>query len=698
MAASSSNADDLLKSAASDSDVEVGQADEVRPVAERGRGRLLAVGCAALAGAALIAAGASHQARLAEAPTSVGFHNIEEKVEVTGTGLATTASPLFATTLAPAPVVTAAPINPIPAATLAPAPLVTAAPVPVTTVGPNGFGSAQKVWNQRRKPSLKPDEGRHDGNVCDDNEELLEGLCYTKCDILTNGAHPFRKSAFSCCKTSRCVDTTHLDISSMLPCEGYDVSTEDGGTACPHSPGICLEDEDQFLNQCYEKCSILTKGKYPNRVAAATCCNTEGIACMNPFNDKTSPKFDVGGGKGDGDTSTPTKPHPPLKSLTESAHSSGVLVSTPGPKVANTRKLPKHIIPKEGRHDGNPCEDTEEMNGGLCYRKCDILTGGKYPFRKSAFACCKTAECHDITKMDVAGILPCSGYDVSSEENHTGCPHGAGACLSDEDEFLDECYEKCSILTDGRYPNRVAAATCCNTEGVSCTNPFNDLTSAKFDVGGGKGDGRDSTPSKVHPPLKSLTESAHSNGVLVTTPGPDLANVRRRPVNITPSENMHDGNPCDDTEEYFGGLCYRKCSILTNGEAPFRTSAFACCKVKSCTLALTKMKVASVLPCAGYDVSSEDGATACPHGSGICLQDEDQYLDECYEKCSILTNGKYSNRVAPATCCDGTGISCMNPFNLETDAKFDVGGGKGDGKKSTPSAPHLPDDSLTEAR
>eukprot|EP00928_Gymnodinium_smaydae_P055336 TRINITY_DN3890_c0_g1_i4.p1 TRINITY_DN3890_c0_g1~~TRINITY_DN3890_c0_g1_i4.p1 ORF type:complete len:507 (-),score=83.68 TRINITY_DN3890_c0_g1_i4:111-1631(-) len=501
MAAPSCNRDDLFKAAASqsDSDVEVGSAEFLQPAAERGRGRLLAVGCAALAGAALLATAAARQTHIARAPAILGSRNVEEKVDVS----ATTASPLVAATLAPAPVVTAAPVTPMPA------PLVTAAPLPVTTAAPSSFGSGQKVWNQRRKPSLKPDEGRHDGNVCDDQEELLEGLCYTKCEILTNGAHPFRKSAFSCCKTSRCIDTTHLDISSMLPCEGYDVSTEDGGTACPHSPGICLEDEDQFLNECYEKCSILTNGKYPNRVAAATCCNTEGIACMNPFN---------------------------------------------------------------------------------------------------------------------------------------------------------------------------------------------DLTSAEFDVGGGKGDGRDSTPSKVHPPLKSLTESAHSNGVLVTTPGPDLANVRRRPVNITPSENMHDGNPCDDTEEYFGGLCYRKCSILTNGEAPFRTSAFACCKVKSCTLALTKMKVASVLPCEGYDVSSEDGGKACPHGSGICLQDEDQYLDECYEKCSILTNGKYSNRVAPATCCDGTGISCMNPFNLETDAKFDVGGGKGDGKKSTPSAPHLPMKSLTEAR
>lgn len=181
------------------------------------------------------------------------------------------------------------------------------------------------VENKRRKPaaSLKPAENMWDGNSCDDSEELYAGLCYTKCSILTGKPQAKRLTAFSCCPTSDC----HSDVSkilklqtaSLVPCHGYDVSSADGGVACPHVQGACLEDEEQFMGECFEKCSILTHGKYTQRVAAASCCNPGGtmFGCFNFGNDYTNANLNVGGGAGDGDASTPSGSHFPLKSLTE---------------------------------------------------------------------------------------------------------------------------------------------------------------------------------------------------------------------------------------------------------------------------------------------------------------------------------------------------------------------------------------------
>eukprot|EP00930_Biecheleria_cincta_P072700 TRINITY_DN60055_c0_g1_i1.p1 TRINITY_DN60055_c0_g1~~TRINITY_DN60055_c0_g1_i1.p1 ORF type:complete len:144 (+),score=38.69 TRINITY_DN60055_c0_g1_i1:66-497(+) len=45
-----------------------------------------------------------------------------------------------------------------------------------------------------------------------------------------------------------------------------------------------------------------------------------------------------------------------------------------------------------------------------------------------------------------------------------------------------------------------------------------------------------------------------------------------------PTENLKDGNKCQDDEEEFMNLCYKKCSILTQGTHRYRTSAFTCCQ------------------------------------------------------------------------------------------------------------------------
>lgn len=163
-----------------------------------------------------------------------------------------------------------------------------------------------------------PLEDMHDGNTCGDDEELLNDLCYAKCSLLTHGSHPIRTSSFSCCESHPC-SITNTKV-NMKPCAGFDVAGNINGEegACPHPEGTCLQDEEVLLGMCYKKCSDLTQGKYPHRLAATTCCSTTGFGCLNPSNLKTDFfNFPVGGGEGDGNKATPAAMHPPLTSLTE---------------------------------------------------------------------------------------------------------------------------------------------------------------------------------------------------------------------------------------------------------------------------------------------------------------------------------------------------------------------------------------------
>eukprot|EP00929_Paragymnodinium_shiwhaense_P077636 TRINITY_DN39_c0_g1_i1.p1 TRINITY_DN39_c0_g1~~TRINITY_DN39_c0_g1_i1.p1 ORF type:complete len:277 (+),score=55.79 TRINITY_DN39_c0_g1_i1:85-915(+) len=187
--------------------------------------------------------------------------------------------------------------------------------------GMNAASKQSVAKNTRRRPTVKPYEHLHDGNTCEDSEELYAGLCYTKCSVLMGLSAAHRVSAFTCCPTPDCHgNLLKMKTASLLPCQGFDVSSADAGKACPHEQGACLKDEEQFLGECYEKCETLTEGKFPKRIAAATCCNPDAEGgCLNISNDRTMPRLNVGGGQGDADASTPAGPHFPLKRLTEAA-------------------------------------------------------------------------------------------------------------------------------------------------------------------------------------------------------------------------------------------------------------------------------------------------------------------------------------------------------------------------------------------
>lgn len=163
---------------------------------------------------------------------------------------------------------------------------------------------------------------------------------------------------------------------------------------------------------------------------------------------------------------------------------------------------------------------------------------------------------------------------------------------------------------------------------------------------------------------------------------------------ISPVNNMTDGNRCGDDEEQFGPLCYQQCYILTNGLYPHRTTPFSCCASQTgCGISNQKITVPNILkPCSGFDVAgTTENRGGCPHAPGACLLDEEMFLDVCYKQCSLI-NSKYAYRVSPLTCCkDKEKLECLNPFEDRTNAGNDVGGGVDDA-----ASPHGPLIALTD--
>jgi hypothetical protein len=162
------------------------------------------------------------------------------------------------------------------------------------------------------------------------------------------------------------------------------------------------------------------------------------------------------------------------------------------------------MVPNNNHNDTNKCADDEEMHANLCYKTCAQLTNGTAPVRASAWSCCPTQGCNPVTEM-TWDMGVCSGYDVAGDSvSPGGCPHPAGACMTNEEMFMGLCFAKCSDL-NSQYPHRVSPVTCCKTQGVTCFFPSNTDTSLDYKKGGGSGDMDSSTPGNMHPPMKSMT-------------------------------------------------------------------------------------------------------------------------------------------------------------------------------------------------
>jgi len=174
--------------------------------------------------------------------------------------------------------------------------------------------------------------------------------------------------------------------------------------------------------------------------------------------------------------------------------------------------------PNEDMGDGNTCEDDEELWGKLCYKQCKILTNGENPVRVSSYGCAKSSSFTDLlTGEKVPSIIPCQGYDISGDEAGNGCPHDEGSCRTDEEISLGKCYKQCKLLTDGVYPYRTSAMSCCKSAQLTqCLTPSSVKLSSDFSVGGGS----NSRESRVHNPEVKYTESTGVPSPAISAPAP----------------------------------------------------------------------------------------------------------------------------------------------------------------------------------
>lgn len=325
--------------------------------------------------------------------------------------------------------------------------------------------------------------------------------------------------------------------------------------------------------------------------------------------------------------------------------------------VETTTKNP--LMPDVDMNNNNLCLDSEEEYGNLCYKKCSLLTAGTNPIRTSSWTCCENHPCGVSNQKGEAGSkIMCSGFDVGGDG---GCPHQPGACLMNEELFLGTCFQKCALLTGNKYSNRVGPATCCAEEGTGCLDIWKDATSSLFNAGGGGTDNDASTPGGPHPPLTNLTEEGgRISSDSVSTSSPPVGPV------VWGGHFGGNGNRCLEDEELYAGLCYKQCSVMTNGMYPIRTSTWTCCANQPCGISNQKGSVGSTLACSGFGIGGSGafnlGKLPCPHKPRACNETEDEVMGMCYASCGSLTNDRFPHRLTAYTCCSADALKACLSF------------------------------------
>jgi len=154
-------------------------------------------------------------------------------------------------------------------------------------------------------------------------------------------------------------------------------------------------------------------------------------------------------------------------------------------------------------------------------------------------------------------------------------------------------------------------------------------------------------------------------------------------LNMTTLQDLRpaETNGCDEDEEVYDGRCYKRCSLLTNGEEPVRAGAFQCCPHgPPCT---GRMDIERT-DCRGYAVSGDASGNSCPRQPASCLKKAEEFLAGlCYMRCSILTYGMLPYRSTPDACCKSSSpLAMLEAGKCLSDAAYDVGDGE---------LPHAPD-------
>jgi len=165
--------------------------------------------------------------------------------------------------------------------------------------------------------------------------------------------------------------------------------------------------------------------------------------------------------------------------------------------------------------------------------------------------------------------------------------HNNGFCRDDEEHFAGLCYKKCNINS---HTLRTSPWTCCERQ-----------------------------PCFVNQQLRMAARIACA-GYAVNGEG----------------KCPRVGTSCPDDEETLSGVCYKKCSLLTNHTYPHRFGPAMCCKTGgvSC-LYLWKTHL---------DPERKKEAREC-------FEDEEMMLGACSKKCSLLTDNRHNRRLGPFSCC-----------------------------------------------
>lgn len=159
--------------------------------------------------------------------------------------------------------------------------------------------------------------------------------------------------------------------------------------------------------------------------------------------------------------------------------------------------------------------------------------------------------------------------------------------------------------------------------------------------------------------------------------------VRKQAQDNTP------GNQCAANEELHVGMCYLQCKILTNGSFPLRTSAWTCCQGEKISDCFIQNQDHNVGLCSGYDVAGD--GKSCPKAPGQCLSDEEFFGGECYQKCTLMTNGTHPYRTSAFSCCDSTStFTCFQPSHVTLSSGYTVGGNGNPAQVGGNAAAHQP--------
>mmetsp|Transcript_77862 Transcript_77862/g.150413 ORF Transcript_77862/g.150413 Transcript_77862/m.150413 type:complete len:333 (+) Transcript_77862:66-1064(+) len=136
---------------------------------------------------------------------------------------------------------------------------------------------------------------------------------------------------------------------------------------------------------------------------------------------------------------------------------------------------------------------------------------------------------------------------------------------------------------------------------------------------------------------------------------------------------------CNEDEELFESLCYKRCALLTDGQEPVRVSAFQCG---------AELDIEPTI-CAGYAVGGSASGNGCAREPAKCLQSEEFEGGLCYMRCDLLTYDILPYRSTSDTCCKSQSPLAMLELGAcNTDEKYDVGGGTE--SSSAPEVAHPP--------